>query len=131
MSWKEVLGLCLAQTEGASSWLQVVTKLRNRGVQNIFIAHFDGVKWFPEAIEALFPHNHGLAVDRAHAPAQPEPCLVQATAGSGGRPQAHLYLRHCRRGRVAGDRVLGVKGSEQGAPSVPSCPTPVGVVRHA
>ena len=54
---KEVLGLWLAQTEGAKFWLQVVTELRNRGVQDIFIACVDGLKGFPEAIEAVFPHT--------------------------------------------------------------------------
>ena len=52
---KEVLGLWLAQTEGAKFWLQVITELRNRGVQDIFIACVDGLKGFPEAIEAVFP----------------------------------------------------------------------------
>ena len=52
---KEVLGLWLAQTEGAKFWLQVVTELKNRGVQDIFIACVDGLKGFPEAIEAVFP----------------------------------------------------------------------------
>lgn len=52
---KEVLGLWLSQTEGAKFWLQVVTELRNRGMQDIFIACVDGLKGFPEAIEAVFP----------------------------------------------------------------------------
>src|SRR5574343_121405 len=52
---KEVLGLWIAQTEGAKFWLQVVTDLRNRGVQDIFIACIDGRKGFPDAIEAGFP----------------------------------------------------------------------------
>ena len=52
---KEVLGLWLAQTEGAKSWLQVLTELRNRGVQHIFIAYVDRLKGFPDAIEAVFP----------------------------------------------------------------------------
>lgn len=52
---KEVLGLWLAQTEGAKFWLQVVTELRNRGVQDIFIACVDGLKGFPDAIESVFP----------------------------------------------------------------------------
>jgi len=54
---KEVLGLWLAQTEGAKFWLQVVTELKNRGVQDIFIACVDGLKGFPEAIEAVFPQT--------------------------------------------------------------------------
>lgn len=52
---KEVLGLWIAQTEGAKFWLQVVTELRNRGIQDIFIACVDGLKGFPEAIEAVYP----------------------------------------------------------------------------
>ena len=50
---KEVLGLWMAQTEGAKFWLQVVTELKNRGVQDIFIACVDGLKGFPEAIETV------------------------------------------------------------------------------
>ena len=52
---KEVLGIWIAQTEGAKFWLSVVTELKNRGVQDIFIACVDGLKGFPEAIETIFP----------------------------------------------------------------------------
>ena len=52
---KEVLGLWVAQQEGAKFWLQVLTELKNRGVKDIFIACVDGLKGFPEAIEALYP----------------------------------------------------------------------------
>lgn len=52
---KEILGLWIAQTEGAKFWLQVVNELRNRGVQDIFVACVDGLKGFPEAIEAVYP----------------------------------------------------------------------------
>ncbi len=52
---KEVLGLWVAQSEGAKFWLQVVTELKNRGVADIFIACVDGLKGFPEAIETVFP----------------------------------------------------------------------------
>jgi putative transposase len=52
---KEVLGLWVAQTEGAKFWLQIVTELKNRGVSDIFIACVDGLKGFPEAIETVFP----------------------------------------------------------------------------
>jgi putative transposase len=54
---KEMLGIWIAQTEGAKFWLQVVTELKNRGVQDIFIACVDGLKGFPEAIEAVFPQT--------------------------------------------------------------------------
>ncbi len=52
---KEILGMWTAETEGAKFWLQVVTELKNRGVKDIFIACVDGLKGFPEAIEAVFP----------------------------------------------------------------------------
>jgi putative transposase len=54
---KEVLGMWAADNEGAKFWMQVVTELKNRGVQDIFIACVDGLKGFPEAIEAVFPQT--------------------------------------------------------------------------
>jgi len=52
---KEILGLYLNESEGAKFWLQVLTDLQNRGVQDILIASIDGLKGFPEAINAIFP----------------------------------------------------------------------------
>ena len=52
---KDLLGMWISPNEGAKFWLSVVTELRNRGVQDIFIACVDGLKGFPEAIEAVFP----------------------------------------------------------------------------
>ncbi len=52
---KDVLGIWLEQTEGAKFWLKVMTELKNRGVQDIYIACVDGLKGFPDAIEAIFP----------------------------------------------------------------------------
>jgi putative transposase len=52
---KDLLGLWISENEGAKFWLSVVTELKNRGVQDIFIACVDGLKGFPEAIEAVFP----------------------------------------------------------------------------
>ena len=52
---KEVLGLWIEQTEGAKFWLRVMNELRNRGVHDVFIAVVDGLKGFPEAINAVFP----------------------------------------------------------------------------
>lgn len=52
---REVLGLWIADTEGAKFWLAVMTELRNRGVQDVLIAVVDGLKGFPEAVTAAFP----------------------------------------------------------------------------
>jgi transposase-like protein len=54
---KELLGIWIAQTEGAKFWLGVITELANRGVKDIFIACVDGLKGFPEAIESVFPQT--------------------------------------------------------------------------
>ncbi len=52
---KEILGLWMTQNEGAKFWLAIISELKNRGVQDIFIASMDGLKGFPEAINAVFP----------------------------------------------------------------------------
>lgn len=54
---REVLGLWIADTEGAKFWLAVMTELRNRGVQDVLIAVVDGSKGFPEAVTAAFPET--------------------------------------------------------------------------
>ena len=54
---KDLLGLWIAETEGAKFWLNVLTDLQNRGVQDILIACVDGLKGFPEAINAVFPQT--------------------------------------------------------------------------
>ena len=54
---KEVLGLYLSENEGANFWLQVLTDLHNRGVEDILIASVDGLSGFPEAINTIFPQT--------------------------------------------------------------------------
>jgi Transposase, Mutator family len=52
---REVLGMWLQANEGAKFWMQVLTDLKQRGVNDILIACVDGLRGFPEAIEAVFP----------------------------------------------------------------------------
>jgi putative transposase len=54
---KECLGLWVNENEGAKFWLTVSTELKNRGVEVIFICCVDGLKGFPEAIEAVYPQT--------------------------------------------------------------------------
>ena len=54
---KELLGLWIAETEGAKFWLQVLTELKNRGVSDILIACVDGLTGFPDAIESVYPKS--------------------------------------------------------------------------
>ncbi len=82
---KEVLGMWVAQTEGAKFWLGVVTELRNRGVEDIFIACVDGLKGFPEAIETVYPQ------------AQVQQCIVHMVR------QSLNYVNWKERKEVASD----------------------------
>ncbi len=54
---KELLGMWVSQNEGSKFWMSVLTELKNRGVQDIFIACVDGLSGFPEAIEVVFPRT--------------------------------------------------------------------------
>jgi putative transposase len=83
--YKEVLGLWTSANEGAKFWLQVLTDLRNRGVQDIFVACVDGLKGFPEAIEAVFPK------------AQVQLCIVHLVR------QSLNYVSYKQRREVAAD----------------------------
>src|SRR5690606_14137423 len=53
--YKEVLGMYISESEGANFWLQVLTDLNNRGLQDILIACTDNLKGFTEAILSIFP----------------------------------------------------------------------------
>lgn len=67
---KELLGLWMNETEGAKFWLSVFNELKNRGVEDCFIACVDGLKGLPEAIEAAFPRT------------QVQLCIVHKVRGS-------------------------------------------------
>ena len=55
---KELLGMWIAENEGAKFWLNVLTEIKNRGVQDILIACVDGLKGFPDAINSVYPQTH-------------------------------------------------------------------------
>ena len=82
---KEVLGIWAADSEGAQFWMQVITELKNRGVQDIFIACVDGLKGFPEAIAAVLPET------------QVQLCVVHLVRRS------LFYVSHKDRKEVAAD----------------------------
>jgi putative transposase len=54
---RDVLGLWFQETEGAKFWMQVLSELKQRGVGDILICCVDGLKGFPDAIEAVFPQT--------------------------------------------------------------------------
>lgn len=55
---KELLGMWIAENEGAKFWLSVLTELKNRGLKDILIACIDGLKGFPEAINTIYPDTN-------------------------------------------------------------------------
>ena len=55
--YKELLGIWMAESEGAKFWAQVLTELNNRGVKDVFVFCVDGLTGFPEAIEGIFPKS--------------------------------------------------------------------------
>jgi putative transposase len=85
---KDVLGIWAADTEGAKFWMQVITELKNRGVQDIFIACVDGLKGFSEAIEAVYPET------------QVQLCIVHLVRHS------LFYVSHKDRKEIAADLKL-------------------------
>jgi putative transposase len=54
---RDVLGIWFQRSEGAKFWLQVLTELRQRGVQDVLVCCVDGLTGFPDAIEAVFPRT--------------------------------------------------------------------------
>ena len=76
---RDVLGMWFQETEGAKFWMQVLTDLKQRGVQDILICCVDGLKGFPEAIEAIYPQHDGADL---HRPLRRPPGY--ADSGSGG-----------------------------------------------
>ena len=54
---KEILGVYFSESGGANFWLQVLTDLNNRGVQDILISSIDNLKGFPEALQSVFPKS--------------------------------------------------------------------------
>jgi len=88
---KGVLGLWAGlsgnNAEGAKFWLQVLTELKNRGVMDVFIACVDGLKGFPEAIEAVYPQTSVQTATTLLGPSSErfaELCFVETEERGGG-----------------------------------------------
>lgn len=54
---KELLGIWVGKNEGSKFWMSVITELKNRGIEQIYVACVDGLKGFPEAIGSIFPNT--------------------------------------------------------------------------
>ena len=66
--YKDLLGLYVGEQEGAKFWLQVLTDLKNRGVEDVFIACIDNLQGFAEAAREHLPPDRGPTVHRASDP---------------------------------------------------------------
>src|SRR5918995_132504 len=101
---KELLGLWLSESEGAKFWLSVFTELKNRGVQDCFIACVDGLQGLPEAIEAVFPQTqvqlcivHKVRKSLRYGPWQERRTVaadLRAIYGAATRAEAEQALEH-------------------------------------
>src|SRR5580698_780176 len=105
---KDVLGLWTSAAEGAKFWLHVLTELRNRGVRDIYLVCVDGLKGFPQAIEAIFPKalvqlcivhlvraslNYVTWQDRKKVAADLKPIYKAATADEAERQRNEFEAR--------------------------------------
>ena len=120
---KEVLGIWIAENEGAKFRLSIVTELQTRGVEDVFIACVDGLKGFPEAIEAVYPKTQVQRVSGASAAAFFELCVLQRAQRSGCRSETDLYGGDPRRSRKPSfgicrkvGNALSGRGSARGSP---------------
>ena len=89
---KELLGIWISENEGAKFWLSVLTEIKNRGVEDIFITCVDGLTGFPEAISTVYPN------------AQVQLCIVHMLRNS------LRYVGWKRRKEVAAD-LKGIYGA--------------------
>jgi len=109
---RDVLGMWFQETEGAKFWMQVLTELKQRGVQDILICCVDGLKGFPEAIEAIeamFPQTVVQTCIVHYADPVVMPTLVLDRLGGGrigpggvGIITARRGTRGCGRGAGSG-----------------------------
>ncbi len=106
---REILGLWIEQTEGATFWLRVMNERKNRGVQDIVIAAVDGLKGFPEAVNATFNATFPHATVQTcivrlirHSMKFHEFCLMEGsqTCGAGAESRPPRRRRGRRPGRL-------------------------------
>lgn len=100
---KELLGLWMSQSEGAKFWLSVFSELKNRGVEDCFVACIDGLKGLPEAIEAVYPRAqvqlcivHKVRNSLKYVPWKERKCVaadLRAIYGAATLPEAEQALK--------------------------------------
>jgi hypothetical protein len=104
---REVLGMWFQANEGAKFWMQVLTDLKQRGVQDILICCVDGLKGFPEAIEATFPLTTVQTCIVHYADVLVMPRRIAEASGGGRIGVVDVGIIRVPRGRRAACRVAG------------------------
>ena len=104
---REVLGMWFQDTEGAKFWMQILTELKQRGVQDILICCVDGLKGFPEAIEAIFPATTVQTCIVHYADLRVIPTRLGDRFGGGRICRLVVGIIRALRGRRAAGREAG------------------------
>jgi putative transposase len=106
---RDVLGMWFQETEGAKFWLQVLTELKQRGVRDVLICCVDGLKGFPDAIEAVFPETwvqtcivHLIRHSLRYVPRRERERVARDRNRSTPRPTPTPPRRRCTRSTSAG-----------------------------
>jgi len=97
---RDVLGMWFQKTEGAKFWLQVLTDLKTRGVQDVLVCCVDGLTGFPEAIEAVYPQAWVQTCLVHLVRSSPAVRALQRQEKGRRRPQEDLHRRRPRPRRV-------------------------------
>lgn len=114
---REVLGLLIADNEGANFWLSVMNEFRNRGVQDILIAVVGGLKGIPDAINATFPQTYGAALHCSFGPSRADFVLLEGAHRGRCSPARGLQCRN-RRDRPGRRSKLSIATGENGGEKV-------------
>lgn len=100
---KHILGLWIADNEGAAFWASVCADLANRGVNDVFIVCCDGLKGLPEAVEATWPNSmvqtcivHLIRAANRWVSYQDLKTCIQRTAAGLHRTESGRRLRRTR-----------------------------------
>ena len=104
---RDVLGMWFQESEGAKFWMQVLSELKHRGVQDILIACVDGLKGFPEAIEAVFPATTVQTCIVHYADLPVMPTRVAVPCGGGRIKGDGVGIIRALRGRRGACRAAG------------------------
>ena len=105
---RDVLGMWFQETEGAKFWMQVLSDLKQRGVQDILIACVDGLTGFPDAIEAIFPKTTVQTCIVHYADLPVMPTWVVDSVGGGRIGLVLVGIIRALRGRQGACRAAGI-----------------------